>query len=78
MKKEPYDFIVKNLYYSGIEREIIRHYNLGYQNSSSIPSQLNEGDSGEYYITGSRSSLKFYLGISKNVDGTYHLFCYPE
>lgn len=78
MKKSTYDFITKDLYYSHIEREILRHYNLGRQNSSSLPATLHESDSGEYYITGTKGGLKFFLEINKREDGTYHLFCYPE
>lgn len=78
MKKEAYDFIVNDLYYTHVEQKILNHYNLGRQNSSSLPATLNENGSGEYYITGTRAGLKFYLEIIKNTDGTYHLFCYPE
>lgn len=78
MKKDTYSFEVDSLCYTNIERGILKHYNLGFQNSSSLPANLNENDSGDYYITGTRASLKFYLDIKKKDNGKYNLTCYPE
>lgn len=78
MKKDAYTFEVDTLYYSKIEREILKYYNLGLQNSSNLPSILHENDSGDYLITGTRASLRFYLDIKKKTDGKYSLTCYPE
>ena len=78
VKKDAYTFEVDTLYYSKIEREILKYYNLGSQNSSNLPSILHENDSGDYLITGTRASLRFYLDIKKKTDGKYSLTCYPE
>lgn len=78
MGKGIYAFSVDSLHYTKIERNILKYYNLGIQRSSSLPAKLSEGDSGEYYITGSRASMKFYLEIQKTDSNTYHLTCYPE
>ena len=78
MKKGAYSFDVDTLHYTKIEREILRHYNLGFQNTSSLPADLSENGSGDYSITGTRASLKFYLEIRKKDNGQYNLTCYPE
>lgn len=78
MKKDTYSFEVDSLCYTNVECGILKHYNLGFQNSSNLPANLNENDSGEYYITGTRASLKFYLDIKKKDNGKYNLMCYPE
>ena len=78
MKKDAHAFDVDTLYYSKIEHEILRHYNLGHQNSSNLPVILHESDSGNYVITGTRASLGFYLDIKKNENEKYSLTCYPE
>ena len=78
MKKDAYSFDTDSLYYLKIEREILKHYNLGTQNSSNLPGNLSEDDSGEYVITGTRAGLRFYLEIIKTDDGKYNLTCYPE
>ena len=78
MKKDTYSFEVDSLWYTNVERGILKHYNLGFQNSSSLPANLNEKDSGDYYITGTRAGLKFYLDIEKKDEGKYILTCYPK
>lgn len=78
LKKDVYDFEVDALHYSNIESAILSHYNLGFQNSSSLPYNLSENDSGDYFITGTRASLRFYLDIKKKDSGKYNLTCYPE
>lgn len=72
-----YTFEVDNLYYTSIERPILRHYQLGTQNSSNLPSQLNENDSGEYIISGTDKSMEFYLEIKKQPNGNFIIVCYP-
>ena len=78
MRKDVYSFDTDSLHYSKVEREILKHYNLGSQNSSSLPGNLSEDDSGEYFITGTRAGLKFYLEIRKTDNGKYNLTCCPE
>lgn len=73
-----YNFQVKSLYYRSIEQKILKHYNLGAANSSSLPAHLSEIDSSEYVITGTRKSLSFYLEIKKLDNGIYDLTCYPN
>lgn len=78
MKKETYSFTVNSLYYRKIEQNILKHYNLGWGNSSNLPVRLNKEDSGEYYITGTKASMKFYLEIKTIDDNSYQLTCYPQ
>lgn len=78
MRKDAYSFNTDSLRYSNVEREILKHYNLGSQNSSNLPRNLNKDDSGEYFIAGTRAGLKFYLEIRQADKGKYNLTCYPE
>lgn len=78
MEKGIYSFVVEKLYYINIERPILSHYDLGFQNSSTLPSQLSENDSGEYLISGTKKSLSFYLDIKKTDDQKYIITCYPS
>jgi len=75
----PFDFVIDDLYYRGIERPILKQYKLGIANSSSIPPYIHfEGNHCEdYYINATNGSIEFNMQIGKRNDGKYDVTCFP-
>lgn len=67
------DTTIINLYYGTVENEIADFFDLGMVNSSNLPIEFNEDQSGTFYITGTKKQGDFYINISKRVDGKYNL-----
>lgn len=64
---------VENLWYTTIEGEISRYFNMGYPDNSSIPPEMEEGTSDECILVCTRKSGSFNVSNYKLSNGKYLL-----
>lgn len=64
---------VENLWYTTVEGEISRYFNMGYPDNSSIPPQMQEDSSDEYILVCTRKSGTFFISNYKMSNGKYLL-----
>ena len=64
---------IDNLYYTTVERAILRYFNMGSQDNSNIPPKLPEDSSDEYILVGTKKSGTFDICNYKQADGKYFL-----
>ncbi len=64
---------VENLYYTTIEEEISKYFNMGYPDNSSIPPEMQENSSDDCILICTKKSGKFLISNYKMKNGKYLL-----
>lgn len=64
---------IDNLAYITIERAILRYFDMGMQNTSNIPPEMEENIADTYILCWTRKSGKFSVSAYKNKSSGYHL-----
>lgn len=67
---------IENLYYTTIEEEISRYFNMGSPDNSNVPPEMQENASDECTLICTRKSGKFEICNSKLANGKYLLSVY--
>lgn len=73
MESGHFSVTIKNLFYGSIEREISQHFDMGCIDTSSLPSEMRNNESGSYYISGTRKHGNFNIHVYQLTDGKYCL-----